>query len=162
MAKASVRRQVVREPVSRRRVVLVLTEGEADFLINMCYRVRGDIRLSPVKYAVRIRIALQKAVGYNWASCDARHLSAGAVRFTTYEHLLPRKLHEIQARQSVSVEAFTETASTAAATAYTTGGVAMGPPSVSHPRQPECDDAVSHPDDLPPIQRLLARIRGKH
>lgn len=97
MAKAHVVRQVVREPKSRRRVVLVLTEGEADFLINQCYRVRGDRRLSPVKYAVRIRGALQRAVGYKWADCDARVLSGGIVRFSTYDQLTHRKIARLKA-----------------------------------------------------------------
>ncbi len=97
MAKAHVVKQVVREPKSRRRVVLVLTEGEADFLINQCYRVRGDRRLSPVKYAVRIRSALQRAVGYKWVDCDARVLSGGAVRFATYDQLTHRKIAKLKA-----------------------------------------------------------------
>lgn len=96
MAKASLVRRVVREPKSRRRVVLELTEGEADFLVNQCHRVRGDARLSPVKYAVRIRTALQRALGYSWENCDARVLSRGTVRFATYDQLVSRKISELK------------------------------------------------------------------
>jgi hypothetical protein len=87
MAKATAIKHYIVRPKRVRRVILELTEGEADFLINVCGRIEGDSNDSPVKYAVRIRKALSKLVGYDWLETDAFQLSTGYVSYTTYDNL---------------------------------------------------------------------------
>lgn len=79
MAKAKV---IEPPPQPPRRVLLTLTEGEADFLMAMCARTCGDPRRSPRKYERRITSALTEALGYAFWSTDAHNLIAEGSRIT--------------------------------------------------------------------------------
>jgi len=69
-----------------RNVTLKLTEGEAELLLALTSMVGGRRSHSPRKYAERVRLALEAALGYNYASTDAFHLGLGSVEFFDYDN----------------------------------------------------------------------------
>lgn len=82
-----------------------VTEGEADFILGLLAYVGGHAKRSPRKYADRIRVALSKAVGYDYDETDAFRLIEGApfVNFseydgTTYDESLENAVGEYVAR----------------------------------------------------------------
>lgn len=91
MAQARIETQVIKQPQRVRRVCLMLTEGEADYLLAVTARTRGSAKDSPVKYARRIHAALTRAVGYDYQATDASHLISGFLKFTTYDKLKDRR-----------------------------------------------------------------------
>lgn len=68
----------------RKRVKLVLSEGDADFLLAVLARIGGHRHKSPRKYAARIFRALQDATGLEYTLTDAWQLSAGSIMFIDY------------------------------------------------------------------------------
>jgi len=68
-----------------RRVILSLTEGEADYLLGLISQVAGNHRKSPHKYGVRIEKALEEALGYNYSGSDAYAHAVGHVHFRNYD-----------------------------------------------------------------------------
>lgn len=68
-----------------RRVTLKLTEGEADLLVGLLANVSGNRTQSPRKYAERVRVALEEALGYTFEETDAFRLSLGDVEFRQYD-----------------------------------------------------------------------------
>jgi hypothetical protein len=73
MAKATlVRPKPVRQPTGK--VVLELTEGEADFILAVTAFIAGDYERSPRKYSDRIRRALETALGIGYTQTDAYKL----------------------------------------------------------------------------------------
>lgn len=73
MAKATV---IQPKPVKQppRKIVLELTEGEADFLLGISLHIGGHPTNSPRKYAVRIGDALYAALGVGADQTDAARL----------------------------------------------------------------------------------------
>ena len=69
-----------------RNVTLKLTEGEAELLLALTSMVGGRRSHSPRKYAERVRVALEAALGYNYESTDAYHLGLGSVEFFDYDN----------------------------------------------------------------------------
>jgi hypothetical protein len=73
VARAAVRERVVRKTVKIpvKKIVLELTEGEADFLLALSAHVGGSDEDSPRKYMHRISRALVKATGHVFFETDA-------------------------------------------------------------------------------------------
>lgn len=85
MAKATVvRPKPVKQPPVK--VILELSEGEADFILGVTGKIGGSPDRSPRKYSDRIRAALTGALGYDWHETDAfKHSSRGpALYFNAY------------------------------------------------------------------------------
>lgn len=80
MAKATF---VIAKPVKQppNKVILELTEGEADLIYFLVGRVTGSSNNSPRKYADRIHHALSAALGYMSVQSDAYRLANNA-----YQH----------------------------------------------------------------------------
>lgn len=84
MAKATmIRPKPVKQPPVK--VILELTEGEADFILGVTAKLGGDREKSPRKYSDRIQAALTDALGYDWSRTDAYKLSSGGgIYFNSY------------------------------------------------------------------------------
>lgn len=85
MAKATV---INPKPVKQppRRVILELTDGEADFILGVTNRVGGSPTASPRKYSERIRAALRDALGVDPFRTDADKLMSSASRIYFNEY----------------------------------------------------------------------------
>lgn len=68
----------------RKRVKLVLSEGDADFLLAVLARIGGHRTKSPRKYATRIFRALTDATDLDYTLTDAWQLGAGTIMFANY------------------------------------------------------------------------------
>jgi len=84
MAKATV---ITPKPVRQppKKIILELTEGEADFLIAVLSRIGGSPTKSPRKYQERISAPLVEALGFDFYGTDAHKLSTGDIGFRNYD-----------------------------------------------------------------------------
>jgi len=89
MAKAT---KIAPKPVKQppAKIVLELSEGEADFILGMTEFISGHPSKSPRKYANALREALTSALGIRAKDTDAAHLYSevlsirGSVHFSDY------------------------------------------------------------------------------
>jgi hypothetical protein len=89
MAKAT---KITPKPVKTppARIVLELSEGEADFILGVTSVIGGDPQKSPRKYSEALHTALREALGYSAFSTDAHklisaHGRAGSIYFKNYD-----------------------------------------------------------------------------
>lgn len=85
MAKATlVKAKPVKQPPNK--VILELSEGEADFILALTARIGGHPEHSPRKYSERICTALTVALGFAWDGTDAEKLmtSSSRIYFNNY------------------------------------------------------------------------------
>lgn len=91
MAKAT---KITPKPVKQpsAKIVLELSEGEADFILGITHAIGGDPQKSPRKYAQALEEALTEALGYAVNGTDAYKLMdpsmpacrKGAIYFREY------------------------------------------------------------------------------
>jgi hypothetical protein len=80
-----VRRRIqVKRTEYQHRIMLIMTEGEADFLTAVMANIGGHPTQSPRKYAERIGAALTNATGQDYAATDAQLLIRGYIKFKKY------------------------------------------------------------------------------
>lgn len=84
MAKATrIEPKPVKQPPVK--ILLELSEGEADFILGITSRIGGSMTDSPRKYNDRIQEALTGALGVRWDDTDSYPLLRGAgLRFENY------------------------------------------------------------------------------
>lgn len=85
MAKATrIEPKPVKQPPVK--ILLELSEGEADFILGITARIGGSTTGSPRKYNEPIQEALSEALGISWDETDAYGLlhGGGGLRFENY------------------------------------------------------------------------------
>lgn len=85
MAKATV---IQLKPVKQppKKIILELSEGEADFIYAVTHRVAGSPTASPRKYSERVHAALKAALGIDGHQTDAHRLMSNASRIYFNEY----------------------------------------------------------------------------